>query len=50
MVNAGPDVMKGKGVQPLDIGCTITAMIHLIVGFKIDVERVSAKTKIGQNR
>jgi predicted FMN-binding regulatory protein PaiB len=50
MVNAGPDVMKGKGVQPLDIGCTITAMIHLIVGFKIDVERVSAKTKISQNR
>ena len=29
MVNAGPGVMKGNGVQPLDIDCIITAMIRL---------------------
>ena len=28
----------------------IAAMIDLIVGVKIDIERVSAKTKLSQNR
>jgi transcriptional regulator len=28
----------------------IAAMVDMIVGFKIDIERVSAKTKISQNR
>jgi transcriptional regulator len=28
----------------------IAAMVDMIVGFKIDIERVSAKTKLSQNR
>ena len=28
----------------------IAAMVDMIVGFKIDIERVSAKTKLRQNR
>ena len=28
----------------------IVAMVDMIVGFKIDIERVSAKTKLSQNR